>query len=285
MFPQSTDPQSSITVGALECFGTLTSYSNASDEPLPFQQQAARFLYKLCDVLNPITPQPRLHVATPYQRPTVWWNPHISVPGKKTSTRARTLQELFTSKQPTTELLITRSTNSSPEGGVLPLSTEIVGHSIYARSEDPSSSGTTVSQFSTEGIGSDLPGNESRVLGSADLDDEAKLVFQEPSPDVEPTSSQLSWQIILTVVLLVVGSVMMVSVFGYFIAKQRRLRESCCGPLRPNKKPSLSEVYAGFPEVRLRPRSGELDLSDARRSIEAGSYNVRTGSILYGERL
>ena len=77
--------------------------------------------------------------------------------------------------------------------------------------------------------------------------------------------------------------IMFITVFGYFFKKQGR-REFCCGPFRPKKTLFPDEMHAGFPEVRLRSRSGELNLSDVRRSIEARSYNARTRLVVYGDR-
>ena len=84
-------------------------------------------------------------------------------------------------------------------------------------------------------------------------------------------------------VLLVIVFIMFITAFGFFFKKQGR-REFCCGLFRPKKTLSPDEIHVGFPEVQLRSQSGELNLSDVRRSIEAGSYNARTGHVVYGDR-
>ena len=68
----------------------------------------------------------------------------------------------------------------------------------------------------------------------------------------------------------------------FLISPIPNLHVSRFGVKKKKKQRILAEAY-GFPEVRLRSRSGELDLSDVRRSIEVGSYNVRSGTIAYGE--
>ena len=128
---------------------------------------------------------------------------------------------------------------------------------------------------------SSSPTSSSAVISSSVTP--SGTLAQDESPGVQ-TAYVISWQLVVSWALFIVLVVMIVLVVGYVI-KKRRGRLECKNVKKKKKKKEqriLAEAY-GFPEVRLRSRSGELDLSDVRRSIEVGSYNVRSGTIAYGE--
>lgn len=244
------------------------------------REQAARFLYTLCNVVNPTTPHPpRVALAAPDRKPDVWEIPYTSVPKKETTMAPTTLQRLSATEKPTIGHSISRSKEASPVVEIVPfpLSSEVpetaTDSSIYTGNDAPP---TTEDSSQDE----DLSMNKTLAFGSASKDSD--LVFEGQSTDA-PRSFNFSWQLLVTVVLLVIVFIMFITAFSYFFKKQGR-RKFCCGPFRRKKTPSPDEIRAGFPAVQLRSRSGELNSSDVRRSIEAGSYNVRTGLVVYGDR-
>ena len=87
------------------------------------------------------------------------------------------------------------------------------------------------------------------------------------------------------VLMIVVFVMFVLGIFIFMKRSNRRMVPSCglWGVCKQKKLQSFAEEEHGFPEVRLRSRSGELNLPEVRRSIDAGSYNVRTGIIAYGE--
>ena len=130
VFPPSTSPHSKITVGPLECFGTLTNYSNAREETVNIRQQAARFLYTLCNVVNLSTPHPpRAAPVAPDRKPDVWQFPYTSVPKKETPMAPTTLQRLSGTKKPTIARSPSHSKDASPvgESAPFPSSSEVPG--------------------------------------------------------------------------------------------------------------------------------------------------------------
>lgn len=87
------------------------------------------------------------------------------------------------------------------------------------------------------------------------------------------------------VLMIVVFVMFVLGIFIFMKRANRRMLPRCgfWGVSKQKKQQSLAQEEHGFPEVRLRSRSGELKLSEVRRSIDAGSYNVRTGIVAYGE--
>ena len=240
------------------------------------RQQAARFLYTLCNVVNPTTPHPpRAALAAPDRKPDVWQFPYTSVPKKETTMAPTTLHRLSATEKATIGRSTSRSKEASPVVEIVPFpsSSEVPDSSIYTGNDAP-----PTTEDSSQDL--DLSMNKTLAFGSASKDSD--LVF-EGQPTDAPRSFNFSWQLLVTVVLLVIVFIMFITAFSYFFKKQGR-RKFCCGPFRPKKTPSPDEIRAGFPAVQLRSRSGELNLSDVRRSIEAGSYNARTGLVVYGDR-
>ena len=243
------------------------------------RQQAVRFFYSLCNVVNPTTPPPLAVVGAPDRQPTLWWFPYISAPETKTTVPPTTLQKLLATEKPTTRRSTSYSKDASPGVEIVPFpsSSEVpepaaFDSSIYTGSDVP----PTMEDSSQD---PDLSVNQTVVLGTAN---ESNAVSEGQSTD-PPRSLNFSWQLLVTVVLLVIVSIMLITAFSYFMKKQGR-HQFCCGPFRPKKALSRDEMYAGFSEVQLRSRSGGLASSNIRRSIEAGSYNVRTGLVVYGDR-
>lgn len=226
-------------------------------------------------MLNPTTQQPgRPGVPTPDSTPMFWNVPfYATLPDEKSSGVGGTPTEIATT-------VVSTSQTSAVDTNV-PFVTS--NEEIETATDTPPTTTTRpVVQFSTETINPELTLNNTQALGGSNGDPDT---VAEGEYSDEPMAVQFTWQLVVTVVLLAVVSIMFVTAIGYFIKKQRR-REIGCGlfPSKKEKKRSLAEVYAGFPEVKLRSRSGELQLPD-RRSIEAGSYNVRTGIIAYGDRI
>ena len=149
-------------------------------------------------------------------------------------------------------------------------------------SDTESPTTTSSPEFSPSVTRLATPSNNTQALGDSNGD---LTSFDQEASTEEQNATALSWQLGMAWALLTILFLMFVLSVGYFINK-RRGPANCHGcqlGLRKKKKQqTLAEAY-GFPEVRLRSRSGELDLSDARRSIEAGSYNVKSATIAYGE--
>ena len=260
--------QSNFTVGPLECFGTLTrDSSDSEEETLEMQRMATRFFYSLCHAVNPTTPQLRSIVPTPARTPAFWRR----FQEKKTSTVGTTVSTA------TTEM---SSSQSTPSDASVPTAKTAFDHGSFAESKPPST--TTSSPFivhlSTEKMNSHSPTSNTLALGGSNGN---PVMVDRDESTKAPTAMEFSWQIVVTIILLVVVSIMFITAVVYFFKKQSS-REFSCGLVRPKKPQPLAEVNAGFPEVKMRSRSGEVDLPDVRRSIEAGSYNVRTGLIAYG---
>ena len=215
--------------------------------------EAARFLNFLCRVVNPTTTE------------------HL--PSTSTPLTGKAVDELPTSQLTLTDL---NTPLSNPNEVTLPPS---------EGDTDQESSASTTSSSAV--ISSSVPPSGTLVLNNSqtpgDSSSDLNVLAQDESTGVQ-TAYVMSWQLAVAWAMLIVLFVMIVLCVGYVI-KKRRGRLECInlfGVKKKKKQRILAEAY-GFPEVRLRSRSGELDLSDVRRSIEVGSYNVRSGTIAYGE--
>ena len=165
---------------------------------------------------------------------------------KKTLVLATTLHESSTPGETSTKLIVLTETSSDIRGN-----TNVVGLVV---------------------------GNKTDMLGRTND------VFTYPGTQQENSKErvvvQVPWQLLLIFVILAVFAMMSIIALACFIKERRR--GICCGR-RLCKRKQLNtrredELNAGFPEVHLRSRSGEVHLSDYRQSIQAGVYNVRTGS-------
>ena len=244
--------------------------------------EAARFFNSLCRVLNPTTTEPVPSTSTPdYTEQAVWTTRKTTTPvittnydktvtmGTKLSSTGKAGDE--STSQPTlTDLKI-------PSGNPNKVSPPVTEGNTDRKSSSTTSSPAVISS----GVppSGKLAMSNTQTPGGSNND--LNYFGQDESTEVQ-TAYVMSWQLAIAWALLIVLFVMVVLGVGYVIKKRRGRLE--CGNLFGVKKKQqvLAEAY-GFPEVRLRSRSGELDLSDVRLSIEAGSYNVRSGTIAYGE--
>lgn len=272
--------RSYFTVGPLECFGTLNNNSELTRE---MELEAARYFNSLCRVANPMT-EPLPSTSTPgYTDPEAWTTRKITTPvittnyeklvtlETKLSSTGKAGNELLTSQPTLTDFSI-------PSDNPNEVNLHVSGGNTDSESSSTISSPVAIS-FSVTPSGT-LPLNHTQTPGDSNSDQNS---FDQDEPSGTQTAYVMSWQLAMAWALLIVLFVMVVLGVGFIIKKRRGHLE--CGNLFAVKKKEqqiLAEAY-GFPEVRLRSRSGELDLSDVRRSIEAGSYNVRSGTIAYGE--
>ena len=221
--------------------------------------EAARLFNSLCRVVNPTTAELVPSTSTPvYTEREVWTTRKITTPAittnydkpvttdAKFSSTGKAVDEVTISQSTLTDL----NTPSSNPNEVILMKSLVVNNS-----QTPDNSNNGLNTFG-----------------------------QDESPGVQ-NAYVISWQLAMAWALLIVLFVMVVLGVGYVVKKRRGRLD--CGDLfgarkKKKKQRILAETY-GFPEVRLRSRSGELDLSDIRRSIEAGSYNVKSGAIAYGE--
>lgn len=238
--------------------------------------------------MNPTTPPPNPKVVIPDRKTPFWRYPYPTVSEKKPSSVATILKTYPETEKSTAEVSTWHPTDASPTDESVRFATpsEVTEIEFSTGSNTLSKAPTTTRevpdvQFSTREMSPDLSLNTTEALRSSNSDPDSDVQAEASNA---PMSLKVTWQLVVTVVLLAIVSIMIVTVLGYFVKKRRGLKCDC-GILRPKKKQTLAEVYAGFPEVQLRSKSGEVDLSDVRRSIEAGSYNVRTGFIAYGDRL
>lgn len=282
-FPLSA-AQSYYTVGPLECFGTVGS--NHSELTREMELEASRFLYSLCRVVNPTTPEPRSSTPTldyteQETEPTTWMTTipvitaeHVTpvTMTTKVSTIKGVVVEVSTSQPTSTDANIP-SAHTSDEA------TQTVSD-ININSESPVTTSTPV-VFSSSVISSDTPSNNTQALGDSN-GDLTPYELDESTGVQNP--SAMSWQLGIAWALLSILFLMFALGVGYIVNKRGGSLNCDClfGVKKKKDQETLAEVY-GFPEVRLRSRSGELDLSDVRLSMEAGSYNVKSGTIAYGE--
>ena len=246
--------------------------------------EAARFFNSLCRVVNPTTTEHLPSTPTPdYTEHEVWTTRKITTPvittnydkpvtmGTKVSSIGKAADELLTSHSTLSDL---NTPSSNPNEVTLPLSESNTGQ----ESSSATSSSAVISSSVTPSATLVLNNSQTPDDSNSDLN----FLDQDKSTGVQ-TAYVMSWQLAMAWALLIVLFVIVLGV-GCIIKKRRGRLE--CGNLYGVKKKKeqriLAEAY-GFPEVRLRSRSGELDLSDVRRSIEAGSYNVKSGTIAYGE--
>ena len=154
------------------------------------RQQAARFLYTMCNVVNPTPPHPpRAATAAPDRKADVWQFPYTSVPTKETTMAPTTLQRLSETKTPTIARSTSHSKDASPVVEIVPFpsSSEVpetaTDSSIYTGSDVP-----TTKEESSQDL--DLSMNKPLVFGSASKDSD--LVFEGQSTDA-PRSFNFSW--------------------------------------------------------------------------------------------
>ena len=248
------------------------------------EHEAARFFNSLCRVVNPTTTEPLSSTSTPdYTEYEVRTTRKITTPvtttnydkphtmGTKLSSTGKAGDELSTSQSTLTNLNI-------PTGN--PVSE---GNSDRESSATTSSPAAILSRTPSvpPSAGHTLVLNNTKTPGDSNSD---LHLFSQDESTGEQNAYVISWQLAMAWALLIVLFVMVVLGVGYVIKKRRGRLE--CGSLfrvKKKKKQRILEEACGFPEVRLRSRSGELVLSDVRRSIDAGSYNVRSGKIAYGE--
>lgn len=248
--------------------------------------EAARFFNSLCRVVNPTTTDSRPSTSTPdYTEQEVWsttrkittpvMTTNYDIPatkGTKLSTTVKAADELSTSGT----LTDLNFPSADPSNEVTQPVSEA---NTYSESSSTTSSPAVFSSSVTHS--GTLALNNTQTPGDSNGD--LNSFGQDESTGVR-NASVMSWQLAMAWALLIVLFVMVVLGVGYIVKKRRGWLG--CGNLfgvkKKKKQQALAEVY-GFPEVRLRSRSGELDLSDIRRSIEGGSYNVRSGAIAYGE--
>lgn len=280
-FPRSA-AQSHYTVGPVECFTKDTSHRELTRE---MELEASRFLYSLCRIVNPIT-EPRASTPTSdyteqETEPTTW---KITMPVMTTehATPVAMTTAVSTTEEVVSEVSTSQTTPSeinTPTAHTSDKAAQTM-RDIYSDSEYPTT--TSSPEFSPSVTRSVTPSNNTQALANSNGD--LTSSDQDASTE-EQNAAALSWQLGMAWALLTILFLMFVLSVGYFISK-RRGSVNChgcqLGVKKKKKQQTLAEAY-GFPEVRLRSRSGELDLSGARRSIEAGSYNVKSATIAYGE--
>lgn len=271
-FPLSA-ARSYYTVGPLECFETVSS--NHSELTREMELEASRFLYSLCRVVNPTTPEPRSSTPTAdyTEQETVVTTEHVTpvTMTTKVSATEEAVDEVSTSQPTPTDVNIPSAYTSDE-------ATQTVSD-INIDSEFPVTTSSHV-VFSPSVISSGTPSNNTQALGDSNGD----LTYEQDESTGVQNASAVSWQLGMAWALLSILFLMFALGVGYIINKRGGSLNCGClfGVKKKKSQQILAEVY-GFPEVRLRSRSGELDLSDVRRSIEAGSYNVRSGTVAYGE--
>ena len=265
--------QSYFTVGPLTCYGTSTNYANNSSENTTrgLQHEAARFFKSLCFAINPTTHanvQPRSSVPQPHRIPIFTRNQAkfsigMTASVDSTGTLASTIVKATTKIQKSKEIPV--HTSSLPTDFNEEVIQTVFGDGGLAEA----TASSTVLQFSTEKSNSDPPLNKSQTLGG--------------SPNGKPTTDgqnlTFSWQLVVTVILLVVVSIMLVSLVVY-CAKKRGISCKSAGFHCLTKAQKTDDH--GFVEKRPGSQARKSESPDPRRSIAAGGYNVRAGIILYG---
>ena len=249
--------------------------------------EAARFFNSLCRVVNPTTTEPLPSTPTPvYTEREVWTTRKITTPvittsynkpvtmGTKFSSTGKAADEVTTSQSTITDL---NTHSSNPNEVTLPLSEDNTDRESSSTTSSPAAISSSVTPSGILVLNnSQTPGDSNNDLNSFGQDHDESAGVQK--------AYVISWQLAMAWALLIVLFVMVVLGVGYVVKKRRGRLE--CGNLfgvkKKEKQQILAETY-GFPEARLRSRSGELDLSEVRCSIEAGSYNVKSGTIAYGE--
>ncbi|XP_068741835.1 contactin-associated protein-like 2 [Montipora capricornis] len=216
--------------------------SGVSEDPPSKNTQLVQFATKEVGALVDLTtPPPKVDLVTPvesFQTPTA--RP------KETLVLATTLHESSTSGEKSTKLIVLTETTSDLRGN-----TNVVGLVV---------------------------GNKTDMLGRAN--DVFTYPGTQQGNSQERVVVQIPWQLLLIFVILAVFAIMSIIALACFIKERRR---GICGGRRLCRRKQSNtrrgnELNAGFPEFHLRSRSGEVHLSDYRQSIQAGVYNVRTGS-------
>lgn len=261
--------QSFFTVGPLTCYGTSTNYANNSSEntTCELEHEAARYFKSLCFAINPTTDanvQPRSSVPQPHRIPIFTRNQakfstgmtaSIDSTGALASTTVKATTKIQKSKE------IPVHTSTSPP--------EVIQTVFDDSGLAETTASSTILQFSTEKFNSDPPLNKSQTLGG--------------SPSGKPTTDgqnlTFSWQLVVTVILLAVVSIMLVVLVVYCV-KERGIRCKSVG-FRCLTKAQKTDDH-GFVEMRPGSQARKSESPDPRRSVAAGGYNVRAGIILYG---
>ena len=264
--------QSYFTVGPLTCYGTSTNYANNSSENTTreLQHEAARYFKSLCFAINPTTDanvQPRSSVPQPHRIPIFTRNQAkfsigMTASVDSTGTLASTTVKATTKIQKSKEIPF--HTNTRPTD----FNEEVIQSVFDDGGLAEATAGSTVLQFSTEKSDLDPPLNKSQTLGG--------------SPNGKPTRNGLiSWQLVLTLILLAVVSIMLVSLVVYCVKK----RGISCKSTRFHCLTKAQETDDhGFVEMRPGSQARKSESPDPRRSIATGCYNVRGGFVVYDTR-
>ena len=280
-------------VGPLECSGTLKNGRKLSQQA---QRDASRFLYSICRPVNPTSPEPRLSSSTStYIEHKSWsWQvqeePSLHPPTELSTTR-KLRNKVITSK-PTIAHEVTTTVYRVSSPFTFDEKTQTTPDVILKKDrKSETTAGAAMSptiarpvSVSSEVFGSALP--PSNVSQCCSDSEDVTVPFDQDASTGERAAGRISWQVMVAWVLMIVVFVMFVlGIFIFMKRSNRRMVPSCgfWGVCKQKKLQSFAEEEHGFPEVRLRSRSGELNLPEVRRSIDAGSYNVRTGIIAYGE--
>lgn len=275
--------RSNFTVGPLECFGTL---KNGRELSLQAQRDASRFLYSLCRPVNPTSPEPHpssTSISTWEVQEETTSHPHAEL-----STKGERTGEVITSKPTMAHAAITTVYRISSPITFHETTQTVSDVNLHEVRESETTASAAMSPtierpvlVSSESFGSALPPSNSSHCCS-----DGTVSFDQDASTGERTAVGMSWQIMVAWVLMIVVFVMFVLGIFIFMKRANRTMLPRCGfwgVSKQKKQQSLAQEEHGFPEVRLRSRSGELKLSEVRRSIDAGSYNVRTGIVAYGE--
>lgn len=263
---------SDFAVGPLTCHGTSTNYANktAENTTRELQYEAARYFRSLCFAVNPTTDanvQPRSRVPQPHRIPiftrnqakfSIGMTASVDSTGTLASTTVKATK-IQNSKE------VPFHTSTPPPA----LNEEVIQTVFDDGGWAEATASSTVLQFSTEKFNSDPPLNQTQTLGG--------------SPNGKPTTDgqnlTFSWQLVVTVILLAVVSVMLVY-FVVYCVKKRGIRCKSAG-FRCLTKAQKTDDH-GFVDMRPGSQARGCESPDRRRSIAAGGYNVRAGIILYG---
>ena len=308
-----------MTVGPLECFGTRRSSAKHSDVARRATHSIHAICSVVNPAIRPSTAPPVRtdKIAVPLEldfchnatvpTPTAITGRTLSVAGKS-ATVPRTIQQVISSSQRSRaqdvsgpgKVTLRTTINQSypptsisarkPEEDIKPgngrkqpknsLNRENNQSSVTPRS-DLITSYTALPTRKIQSTHNSSVGNGSRTFNdtSERRNNQSSTDQDEVKDDTRETKAP--W-LLFVVVLLLVCVVLMFAVVTVYICKNPEERlffvKGRC--FFSGKKTHIPDEH-GFPQPRLRSRSGELDLSHVRQSIDAGAYSVRTGVVIY----
>ena len=238
--------------------------------------------------MNPTVPEPRPSSPIPSYteqetEPTTWKvQEETTLPPTELPTTGETTNEVTTSQPNTTYVATLTDADVSS-----PITYDETTQSVSDHVGSQSATATIPALFPTTAspvlISAEVPDSNLSSNGTNGDSHGGIVSFDQDASTGERNAAEISWKVMVGGILLMFVFIMFVVGISYFVKRKGVHNCVLLGVNKKKKRQSLEEEEFGFPEVRMRSRSGELDLSDIRRSIEAGSYNVRTGVIAYGE--